>query len=74
MMNDPRYSCLNLPLVRIRIDYSGGYSTINLQRFCSEFKGKVANPTDFLSFYKLKTHEDKLKQKDREYVTVKGGF
>ena len=74
MMNDPKYSCLNLPLVRIRIDFSGGYLSPNLMRFGREFVGKLANPSDFLSFYKLKTNEAKLNDKEKQYTVLKGGL
>ena len=43
---------LNLPLIRLRVDYSGGFSTINPQRFGQKFVGKVANPHDVLLFHK----------------------
>lgn len=41
-----------LPLIRLRVDYSGGFSTINGQRFGQKFVGKVANPNDLLQFFK----------------------
>ena len=41
-----------LPLVRVRVDYTGGFSTINAQRFGQKFVGKVANPNDLLQFFK----------------------
>ena len=44
-----------LPLVRLRVDYSGGFSTINSQRFGQKFVGKVANPNDLLQFHKSAT-------------------
>lgn len=40
-----------LPLVRLRVDYSG-FSTINTQRFGHRFLGKVANPTDLILWQK----------------------
>ena len=43
---------LHLPLIRLRVDYSGGFSTINAQRFGQKFVGKVANPHDVLLFHK----------------------
>ena len=43
---------LHLPLIRLRVDYSGGFSTINTQRFGQKFVGKVANPHDVLLFHK----------------------
>ena len=41
-----------LPLIRLRVDYGGGFSTINAQRFGQKFVGKVANPNDLLQFFK----------------------
>ncbi|KAG6637416.1 double-strand break repair protein MRE11 [Carya illinoinensis] len=42
---------LKLPLVRIKVDYSG-FMTINPQRFGQKYVGKVANPQDILIFSK----------------------
>ncbi|CAN1154267.1 Double-strand break repair protein MRE11 [Linum perenne] len=42
---------LKLPLVRVKVDYSG-YMTINPQRFGQKYVGKVANPQDILIFSK----------------------
>ncbi|KAJ4762397.1 Double-strand break repair protein MRE11 [Rhynchospora pubera] len=47
----PTTSELKLPLVRIKVDYSG-FSTINPQRFGQKYVGKVANPQDILIFSK----------------------
>ncbi|XXG84811.1 hypothetical protein AAC387_Pa11g0036 [Persea americana] len=43
---------LKLPLVRIKVDYSG-FMTINPQRFGQKYVGKVANPQDILIFSKV---------------------
>lgn len=40
-----------LPLVRLRVDYTG-FTTINSQRFGQKFVGKVANPHDILLWAK----------------------
>ncbi|TXG67154.1 hypothetical protein EZV62_008429 [Acer yangbiense] len=42
---------LMLPLIRIKVDYSG-FMTINPQRFGQKYVGKVANPQDILIFSK----------------------
>ncbi|KAL5802729.1 hypothetical protein ACOSQ4_031034 [Xanthoceras sorbifolium] len=42
---------LQLPLIRIKVDYSG-FMTINPQRFGQKYVGKVANPQDILIFSK----------------------
>ncbi|CAN8301931.1 unnamed protein product [Cochlearia groenlandica] len=44
-------SDIKLPLVRIKVDYSG-FMTINPQRFGQKYVGKVANPQDILIFSK----------------------
>ncbi|XP_056173275.1 double-strand break repair protein MRE11 isoform X2 [Syzygium oleosum] len=42
---------LKLPLIRIKVDYSG-FMTINPQKFGQKYVGKVANPQDILIFSK----------------------
>ncbi|KAE9456442.1 hypothetical protein C3L33_11653, partial [Rhododendron williamsianum] len=44
-------SDVKLPLVRVKVDYSG-FMTINPQRFGQKYVGKVANPQDILIFSK----------------------
>lgn len=44
-----------LPLVRLRVDYSGGYVTLNPHRFGQQFVDRVANPKDILLFYRKRT-------------------
>jgi double-strand break repair protein MRE11 len=48
-------ACDKLPLVRVRVDYSGGFPTVNPQCFGHQFVGKVANPKDILNFYRRRT-------------------
>lgn len=43
-----------LPLIRLRVDLSGGFEKINVARFGQRFVGKVANPADILLFHKRK--------------------
>ncbi|KAM2403251.1 hypothetical protein EV1_030411 [Malus domestica] len=47
-------SPIQLPLVRIKVDYSG-FMTINPQRYGQKYVGKVANPQDILIFSKAST-------------------
>ncbi|KAG0287058.1 Double-strand break repair protein mre11a [Linnemannia gamsii] len=42
------------PLVRLKVEYSGGYEIINPQRFGQEFVDTVANPRDIVQFYRRK--------------------
>ncbi|CAO3639963.1 unnamed protein product [Mucor hiemalis] len=44
-----------IPLVRIRVDYSGGYETFNTQQFGQKFIKRVANPKDMLKFQRSTT-------------------
>ena len=41
-----------LPLIRLNVDYTGGYEVENPQRFSNRFVGKVANPNDVVKFHK----------------------
>ncbi|XWS52000.1 hypothetical protein CRYUN_Cryun11dG0030100 [Craigia yunnanensis] len=49
---------LKLPLVRVKVDYSG-FMTINPQRFGQKYVGKVANPQDILIFSKASKRSQK---------------
>eukprot|EP01135_Chromosphaera_perkinsii_P004833 Nk52_evm11s298 gene=Nk52_evmTU11s298 len=40
------------PLIRVRVEYSGGFTPFNVQRFGQCFVSKVANPKDILLFYR----------------------
>ena len=40
------------PLVRLKVEYSGGFSSFNPQRFGQHFVDLVANPKDILCFYR----------------------
>ncbi|XP_024317518.1 double-strand break repair protein MRE11 [Brachypodium distachyon] len=51
-------SAPKLPLVRIKVDYSG-FSTINPQQFGQKYVGKVANPQDIIVFSRsAKRHQN----------------
>lgn len=41
-----------LPLVRLKVEYSGGYQVENVRRFSNRFVGRVANVDDVIQFYK----------------------
>ncbi|KAF8023984.1 hypothetical protein BT93_F1246 [Corymbia citriodora subsp. variegata] len=58
---------LKLPLIRIKVDYSG-FMTINPQRFGQKYVGKVANPQDILIFSKAsrKGRSESAKFEDSE--------
>ncbi|KAJ3384660.1 meiotic recombination [Lobulomyces angularis] len=44
-----------LPLIRLKVEYGGGFVTTNPQRFGQDFVKQVANPKDILLFYRKKT-------------------
>ncbi|KAL7662596.1 Double-strand break repair protein [[Candida] zeylanoides] len=48
-----------LPLVRLRVEYSGGYEVGNPRRFSNRFVGRVANVNDVVQFYKRRGAERK---------------
>lgn len=56
---------LKLPLVRIKVDYSG-FMTINPQRFGQKYVGKVANPQDILIFSKSVKKRQSLNESDEK--------
>lgn len=41
-----------LPLVRLKVDYSNGFTSFNPHRFGHLFVGKVANPKEVIFFYR----------------------
>lgn len=55
-----------LPLVRLRVEYSGDYEVENPRRFSNKFVGKIANINDVVHFYKKKAFENNdLKNKSK---------
>uniref|UniRef100_A0A8C5K759 Double-strand break repair protein n=1 Tax=Jaculus jaculus TaxID=51337 RepID=A0A8C5K759_JACJA len=51
------------PLIRLRVDYSGGFEPFNVLRFSQKFVDRVANPKDVIHFFrhreqKVKTGEE----------------
>ncbi|CDK24820.1 unnamed protein product [Kuraishia capsulata CBS 1993] len=49
-----------LPLVRLRVEYSGGYDVENPRRFSNRFVGQVANVNDVVTFYRKRTTDRSL--------------
>lgn len=43
-----------LPLIRLRVEYSGGYEVENPRRFSNRYVGRVANVNDVVQFHKRK--------------------
>ncbi|MBN3306762.1 MRE11 protein, partial [Amia calva] len=53
------------PLIRLRVDYSGGYEPFNMMRFVQRFVDRVANPKDVVHFFR---HRDQKDKKDDENI------
>lgn len=52
------------PLIRLRVEYSGGYNPCNPQRFGQSFVSKVANPLDILHFYRKRKERKNVAEPD----------
>ncbi|KAJ2374923.1 meiotic recombination, partial [Coemansia sp. RSA 2603] len=49
---DPALGLQPKPLIRVRVDYSGGFESFHPQRFGLLFVDRVANPRDIVYFYR----------------------
>ncbi|XP_071375342.1 double-strand break repair protein MRE11 [Centroberyx affinis] len=49
------------PLIRIRVDYSGGFEAFNTSRFSQKFVDRVANPKDVIHFVRRREHKEAIK-------------
>lgn len=48
--NNPHFTTPVEPLIRIRLDLSGGFEAFSMLRFGQRFIGRVANPKDLITF------------------------
>jgi double-strand break repair protein MRE11 len=60
------------PLVRMKVDYSGGYEPLNIPRFGRKFSSQVANPNNILMFFhrRIETTSKEPRQKGTSTNTV----
>ncbi|KAG7480129.1 double-strand break repair MRE11 [Solea senegalensis] len=49
------------PLIRLRVDYSGGFEAFNTSRFSQKFVDRVANPKDLIHFLRQREQKEKIK-------------
>uniref|UniRef100_A0A8D3DY21 Double-strand break repair protein MRE11 n=1 Tax=Scophthalmus maximus TaxID=52904 RepID=A0A8D3DY21_SCOMX len=49
------------PLVRLRVDYSGGFEAFNTSRFSQKFVDRVANPKDIIHFLRHREQKENIK-------------
>ncbi|XP_076782148.1 double-strand break repair protein MRE11 [Arvicanthis niloticus] len=47
------------PLIRLRVDYSGGFEPFNVLRFSQKFVLRVANPKDVIHFFRHREQKGK---------------
>ncbi|NP_001427411.1 double-strand break repair protein MRE11 isoform 15 [Homo sapiens] len=47
------------PLVRLRVDYSGGFEPFSVLRFSQKFVDRVANPKDIIHFFRHREQKEK---------------
>ncbi|KAM5181167.1 double-strand break repair protein MRE11 [Mantella aurantiaca] len=47
------------PLIRLRVDYTGGFEPFNALRFSQKFVDRTANPKDIIHFFRHKEQKDK---------------
>ncbi|KAI5277624.1 Double-Strand Break Repair Protein Mre11 [Manis pentadactyla] len=46
------------PLIRLRVDYSGGFEPFNIHRFSQKFVDRVANPKDVIYFFRHREQKE----------------
>nr|XP_042136361.1 double-strand break repair protein MRE11 isoform X2 [Peromyscus maniculatus bairdii] len=47
------------PLIRLRVDYSGGFEPFSVLRFSQKFVDRVANPKDVIHFFRHREQKEK---------------
>ncbi|CAI5773373.1 double-strand break repair protein MRE11 isoform X1 [Podarcis lilfordi] len=47
------------PLIRLRVDYSGGFEPFNIVRFSQKFMDRIANPKDIIHFFRHREQKEK---------------
>jgi hypothetical protein len=60
-----------LPLLRLKIEYSGEHSVIGIAKFGEQFKDKIANRYNFLHFWKRSPQAVEAKAKRAGVATDK---
>uniref|UniRef100_A0A6I8NKD9 Double-strand break repair protein n=1 Tax=Ornithorhynchus anatinus TaxID=9258 RepID=A0A6I8NKD9_ORNAN len=47
------------PLIRLRVDYSGGFEPFSVLRFSQKFVDRIANPKDIIHFFRHREQKEK---------------
>ncbi|XP_043114338.1 double-strand break repair protein MRE11 isoform X1 [Puntigrus tetrazona] len=58
------------PLIRLRVDYSGGFEVFNTMRFSQKFVDQVANPKDILHFIRHREAKDNIKEEGMDFEAI----
>ncbi|KAJ3162342.1 Double-strand break repair protein mre11a [Geranomyces michiganensis] len=58
------------PLIRLRVDYSGGFTTFNPGRFGQNFVDTVANSKDILQYHRRRATTAKSKTKKEDLLNI----
>ena len=56
------------PIIRLKIDYSGGFSVVRSDDVLKHLEGALANKGNFLHFYKRKDMEKIINKEKRKGV------
>ncbi|XP_061536953.1 double-strand break repair protein MRE11 [Phycodurus eques] len=49
------------PLIRLRVDYTGGFETFSTSRFSQKYVDRVANPKDLIHFLRCREKKEQIK-------------
>uniref|UniRef100_A0AAY5F4V9 Mre11 DNA-binding domain-containing protein n=1 Tax=Electrophorus electricus TaxID=8005 RepID=A0AAY5F4V9_ELEEL len=58
------------PLIRLRVDYSGGFESFNTMRFSQKFVDRVANPKDLLHFTRQREAKDGMRDEGIDFEAL----
>lgn len=47
------------PLIRLRVDYSGGFEPFSVVRFSQKYMDRIANPKDIIHFFRRREQKEK---------------
>ncbi|XP_040439355.1 double-strand break repair protein MRE11 [Falco naumanni] len=47
------------PLIRLRVDYAGGFEPFSVHRFSQKYMDRVANPKDIIHFFRRREQKEK---------------
>ena len=69
MLNNPQ-DYPSMPLVRLRLEYTGGYTPVNVSRFSEPYKRRIANFKNFVYFYKRKDFGKKYEKESKKKADI----